>query len=410
MTNEPQTNNVIVKLRFYQTKEHYTDNPEMAEHRDFVSCQDSYSYLNYVHTGASENVSSDYEQYIANKEKSFGAFNQDGLLNDEQKLDLRHQLQTTQSVIWDMIISFRENFGDEYCRDYDQAYKFLKKELPKFFNRAGLYSDNIVWYAGLHENTENKHIHISFFEKEPLYFDNGGKLKYHSGTISKDLLIATKFTFEKALTKPTAQILKARKDMLYSYNALMSRTDMARKLKRLLLNLYTILPKDGRHSYDSENMLRVKKDVDGVTEFILTKNTQTRDTYWEFENALKKFEEWKDERNYKEGSNYKKDLFRRLVNITINTAIELGKLHDELEKLDIKTAQYKAYKKAMRQREWDKLLDLLEYYAKCDEMEIKNFIYRQKQSEAYAKQQEYYRIQSDREKQKLAKEYGGFEM
>lgn len=410
MTNEPQTNNVIVKLRFYQTKDHYTDNPEMAEHRDFVSCQDSYSYLNYVHTGASENVSSDYEQYIANKEKSFGAFNQDGLLNDEQKLDLRHQLQTTQSVIWDMIISFREDFGDEYCRDYEQAYKFLKKELPKFFNRAGLYSDNIVWYAGLHENTENKHIHISFFEKEPLYFDNGGKLKYHSGTISKDLLIATKFTFEKALTKPTAQILKARKDMLYSYNALMSRTDMARKLKRLLLNLYAILPKDGRHSYDSENMLRVKKDVDGVTEFILTKNTQTRDTYWEFENALKKFEEWKDERNYKEGSNYKKDLFRRLGNITIDTAIELGKLHEELEKLDIKTAQYKAYKKAMRQREWDKLLDLLEYYAKCDEMEIKNFIYRQKQSEAYAKQQEYYRIQADQEKLKLAKEYGGFDL
>lgn len=410
MTSEPQTNNIIVKLKYYQTKDHYTDNPEMAEHRDFVSCQDSYSYLNYVHTGASENVSSDYEQYIANKEKSFGAFNQDGLLNDEQKLDLRHQLQTTQSVIWDMIISFREDFGDEYCRDYEQAYKFLKKELPKFFNRAGLYSDNIVWYAGLHENTENKHIHISFFEKEPLYFDNGGKLKYHSGTISKDLLIATKFTFEKALTKPTAQILKARKDMLYSYNALMSRTDMARKLKRLLLNLYAILPKDGRHSYDSKNMLRVKKDVDGVTEFILTKNTQTRETYWEFENALKKFEEWKDERNYKEGSNYKNDLFRRLGNITIDTAIELGKLHEELEKLDIKTAQYKAYKKAMRKREWDKLLVLLEYYAKCDEMEIKNFIYRQKQSEAYAKQQEYYRIQADREKQKLAKEYGGFDM
>lgn len=410
MTTEPQTDNVFMKLQYYQTKDHYADNPEMAEHRDFVSCQDSYSYLNYVHTGASENVSSDYEQYIANKEKSFGAFNQDGLLNDEQKLDLRHELQTTQSVIWDMIISFREDFGDEYCRDYEQAYKFLKKELPKFFNRAGLYSDNIVWYAGLHENTENKHIHISFFEKEPLYFDNGGKLKYHSGTISKDLLIATKFTFEKALTKPTAQILKARKDMLYSYNALMSRTDMARKLKRLLLNLYTILPKGGRHSYDSENMLRVKKDVDGVTEFILTKNTQTRDTYWEFENSLKKFEEWKDECNYKEGSNYKKDLFRRLGNITIDTAIELGKLHEELEKLDIKTAQYKAYKKAMRQREWDKLLDLLEYYAKCDEMEIKNFIYRQKQSEAYAKQQEYYRIQADREKQKLAKEYAGFEM
>ena len=198
--------------------------------------------------------------------------------------------------------------------------------------------------------------------------------------------------------------------MLYSYNALMSRTDMARKLKRLLLNLYTILPKDGRHSYDSENMLRVKKDVDGVTEFILTKNTQTRETYWEFENALKKFEEWKDERNYKEGSNFKKDLFRRLGNITIDTAIELGKLHEELEKLDIKTAQYKAYKKAMRQREWDKLLDLLEYYAKCDEMEIKNFIYRQKQSEAYAKQQEYEQMQAEREKEYYRRKYSEFEL
>ena len=44
-------------------------------------------------------------------------------------------------------------------------------------------------------------------------------------------------------------------------------------------------------------------------------------------------------------------------------------------------------------------MDLLEYYAKCDEMEIKNFIYRQKQSEAYAKQQELYRIQAEREKE-----------
>ena len=64
----------------------------------------------------------------------------------------------------------------------------------------------------------------------------------------------------------------------------------------------------------------------------------------------------------------------------------------------------------MRQREWDKLLDLLEYYAKCDEMEIKNFIYRQKQSEAYAKQQEYYRIQADREKEEYRRKYSEIEL
>ena len=64
----------------------------------------------------------------------------------------------------------------------------------------------------------------------------------------------------------------------------------------------------------------------------------------------------------------------------------------------------------MRKREWDNLLSLLEYYAKCDEMDIKNFIYRQKQSEAYAKQQEYYRIQAEREKEYYRKKYSEIEM
>ena len=83
-------------------------------------------------------------------------------------------------------------FGEKYCRDYEQAFNFVKSELPKFFTRAGLNKDNIIWYAGLHENTDNKHIHISFFEKEPEYYKNGGKLSYHNGTISKQVLIDNK--------------------------------------------------------------------------------------------------------------------------------------------------------------------------------------------------------------------------
>ena len=70
-----------------------------------------------------------------------------------------------------------------YCRDYEQAYNFIKKELPRFFTRAGLDKDNIIWYAGLHENTENKHIHISFFEKEPKFYKNNNELVFHSGKI-----------------------------------------------------------------------------------------------------------------------------------------------------------------------------------------------------------------------------------
>ena len=186
------TDNIILKCRYYKHNSQYKENDRNLKHREFVSCQNSYSYLNYVQTGASENAPKDYEQYIGNREKSCGVFNENGLLSEEQRKELRHQLQNTESVIWDIVISFRTEFGDSYCRDYEQAYNFLIKELPKFFKKCGLNSSNIVWYAGLHENTENKHIHLSFFEKEPKYFANGGKLKYHSGKLPKDVLIDSK--------------------------------------------------------------------------------------------------------------------------------------------------------------------------------------------------------------------------
>ena len=133
--------------------------------------------MSYVDTGSIDNTQTDYTKYVGNSEKSCGVFSKDGLLTDEQKRELREQLRNTQSCIWDIVISFREEFGEMYCRDYEQAYNFIKKELPKFFTRAGLDKDNIIWYAGLHENTENKHIHISFFEKEPKFYKNNNEAK-----------------------------------------------------------------------------------------------------------------------------------------------------------------------------------------------------------------------------------------
>lgn len=132
-----------------------------------------------------------------------------------------------------MLISFRTEFGESYCRDYEQAYSFCKSELPKFFRRAGLNPDNIVWYAGLHENTENKHIHISFFEKEPTYFANGGKLTFYTGTIKKKVLLESKFIFEKKLTNETSQIVKARKDLCEKYGLHLSPFELNKKTKRL---------------------------------------------------------------------------------------------------------------------------------------------------------------------------------
>lgn len=390
------TDNIVFKCYYYKPKEKYNPdkNSKEIQKRDFVSCNGSYNYVSYVDTGAENKLPKDYAEYVGNTEKSCGVFNKDGLLSDEQKRDLRKQLRKTESCIWDCVISFREDFGNEYCRDYEQAHNFLVKELPKFFKRAGLDKDNIVWYAGLHENTENKHIHLSFFEKEPKFYANGGKLKFHSGKIDKDVLIGSKLIFERALTNKSAEIVKARKDLNEKYKIGLSPYEMTRTMKKKLLELYREIPAQGRTSYDSENMEFLRKKVDDTTECFLYSNPQIKNSYLDYKLKINEYKIWQQEQ-YKHVPDkynadiYHQDLMRRLGNMTIQTALKIGKANDEIERLQTYTRKEKAFKKQQRARQLDYLLDLLDYYAKQEEQEMLNFKYWCEERERYAKQQEY---------------------
>ena len=104
MPDNSELNNIVLKFHYYKPREQYKDGDENIKKRDFVSCNGSYNYVSYVHSGSSEQLPKDYEEYIGNKEKSCGAFNQNGLLKEDELKELRKQLQTTQSCIWDMVI------------------------------------------------------------------------------------------------------------------------------------------------------------------------------------------------------------------------------------------------------------------------------------------------------------------
>lgn len=382
--------NIVLLCKFYQPKEKYVGKKkDLSKQRDFVSCNSSYNYVSYVDTGATNKLPQDYEMYVGNSEKSCGAFSKNGLLSDKEKRDLREQLRTTQSNIWDMVISFRTEFGEKYCRDFEQAYNFCKSELPKFFKRAGLDPDNVVWYAGLHENTENKHIHISFFEKEPKYFANGGKLTYHNGKIKKEVLLDSKFIFEKKLTNASAEIVKARKDLNEKYNSGLSAFEVCKKGKKLLLELYKELPKTGRLGYDSENILPFKKKVDDITEWFLYHNEQTWESYLNFNDKVNEMRLWKKQRYANDAIHYKEDILRRLGNKTIQTALELGKQHDEIEKMKSYGRKQKAYKKQMRKFEWNRILDMMEYYSFVEQQQMQDFMCWHEKLEHYAKEQAY---------------------
>lgn len=100
----------------------------------------------------------------------------------------------------------------------------LKAELPRFFKDARFNPDNMTWFAGLHENTDNRHIHISFFENVPLRIRaHKNERQFSHGKINPTCIDRFKLRVEQRLTNVAAELKIARaelstisKDVLFS--------------------------------------------------------------------------------------------------------------------------------------------------------------------------------------------------
>ncbi len=320
--------------------------------RQFYSCRQTDDFLKYVNKGI---AAGDYLGYAGNPEKSSGLFGAGGLLTKDQIKELRAMLRTTDSNIWHAIISFTEEFGEKYMTSYKDAIELLQTQLPRFFKDIGIAEDNVVWYAGLHENTDNQHIHLGFFEKEPRIIRQvDKKRRYRYGTIHQDAMDRLRIGIEEHLTGVAVDIKRKRRnltdgatDTLFHLNGL---NDEERELKRRLLALYRALPTDGRISYNSKNMEFLRKEVDALITYIITSNLGLKRDYAEFCSELARFDmnrrriceeqKIKDVEKYLVSEKYTKDLYRRLGDKVIKAAIAI-KRKGETEVKACRTANLK---------------------------------------------------------------------
>ena len=303
--------------------------------RKFYSCRQNNDYLKYVNQGMKEG---DFLGYAGNPEKSSGLFGAGGLLTAKQVKELRQMLRTTDSNIWHAVISFTEEFGEKYMTSYEDALELLKTELPKFFKNIGIAEDNVVWYAGLHENTDNQHIHLSFFEKEPRFTsENSAEKRYRYGTIGQDAMDKFRIGIEERLTDVGFDLKRSRRNLtetatntLFHLNGVNSEE---RELKRRLLALYRALPTSGRISYNSKNMDGLRGQIDELTTYIIRTNPSLRRDYMAFCSELARFdanrkricEDQKIENveKYLVADKYTKDIYRRLGDKVIKAAIAI---------------------------------------------------------------------------------------
>lgn len=337
---------VVFKVNYFNYK---NGNEKFENKRKYYSSNMSKDYMNYIATGIDEMKKLDYVDYMENSQKSRGVFGENGLLSSEERKNIKINLRKTKSVIWDCLISFESEFGKKWCDNFSQAHNIMKTEFPKFLKRCGFDKNNITWFAGLHENTDNRHIHICFFENKPSRIRKGHKQKQYSiGKISNIAMSEFKAQIELAATDFKAREILARKNINEAFHEQCGHYS-TKLINNKFLKIANSLPRGGSLSYASRNMNFLRGEIDSLTNYLIKTSpaiTAEKENFLDL--AKHKDEMFEDycrrnhcEKPFNFQDKYKKDIYRRLGNIVIDYALDLKRKDDERLKLNAKIRKEK---------------------------------------------------------------------
>ena len=212
----------------------------------------------------------------------------------------------------------------------------MKAQLNRFFKQAGLHPDNVTWYAGLHTNTDNSHIHVSFFEQEPRFLRQKDRTQnYHHGKLRQAGIDGFKIGVEQYFSDTTVQLKAARQAVMAA-----AKNALAFSMNNNVLNKFVVakiaeiikeLPDKGYISYANDGLGVVRRLADKVTAFILNDDQGLNQSYTEFMGCLfvrdKNIKAYCKRNKIKNVGDYLvtdktvKDLYKRLGNLVINTAV-----------------------------------------------------------------------------------------
>ncbi len=337
------------------------------EKRNFYTAKSSYNFVDYIEKGSKEKI--DFIDYSGNQEKSEGIFNQEGLMDKEDIKILKDSLRNTDSPIWHGLISFEEKFGEMFCNNYEDAYELMDKEFPKFLKNAGFKKDNITWFAALHENTDNRHIHFSFFENTPIRQRRNRKGSFYShGPVSMFSIERAKRDIELKLTDWNIKVKNLRNDLISETNDyLKNKYNMHSSIYRSIRELMIVFPKTGRTSYGSENIKPLHDDIKKIVDMVVKKDPKISQVFNSYIHILKEKDKAiidvcrknnVDPEKHLLFKTHYEDIYRRLGNKVIESLFYIKKLNNKLENDNIKANIKKRMEKSNRSKIWDEALRL----------------------------------------------------
>lgn len=248
-----------------------------------------------------------------NEDSEYFVWDEKGDINP--KLDLSEY--SNNGFVWDFVLSFPPDFAINNGLITKSDYFDLSKQImPKLIMDMNLKLYNTCWYASLHRNTDNPHLHIVLFEKTKT-ISRGLVPKYALYNMKSNIanyLIDNKEFYElrdrefSSITGGVSlkELTKVKNQKLYS-------DDFRRTLNKKMLSFYEIIPKQGRLQYNSKNMSIYKNELDEIIEFILSHDS----VKYNYANYLRLLEEHQRELNTIYG-NTKDNINRKYYNDQLN--------------------------------------------------------------------------------------------
>jgi len=253
---------------------------EYMARRKFYNLTSSYNFFSYALNGEKVVKNANAEHYFTREGENTGLFNLNGQLNENQIRELKSELKKTESIIWHGFISFDAELNEAFSTQ-ENAVKFMRQTFGAFLDRTHLKRDNVELFAALHEDTDNRHIHFEFFEKQPKRRDKSGELCYtKKGKIDARAIDNYLVSANMHLDEHGEEYYTARNKAIEQFN--IARKDVAggiirnSTLNRELNNLIRSLPATGRLQYGSVNMAELRPQIDLVADLLIQTDPKTQ--------------------------------------------------------------------------------------------------------------------------------------
>lgn len=272
-------NHVISTFRFL---EYGSPAPKGSRFKGIITTESLIGWVTYTDRKAAADQKQEMTLHkggligYTSRDSTVRTFSSDGWLDEKKMQSFKKKIADSfnkkGNLCWDTVVSLRdyqdaEEAGMSVVNDYAAI---VSKLLPGYFKSIGMDSNNMIWWMDYHNNKDNPHMHIVFMEKHQTR--TKGNLPQRALDKYKSLWLkelGMRKEFKKEFGKDPAVVLKE-KDQIKKMFMKAARENLV--LDSKLEKLKSMVPKEGRLSYNSLNMKPYKAQIDDIIKDVLKSN------------------------------------------------------------------------------------------------------------------------------------------